>query len=176
MLRQAASSTVGSRGGLPVRRPARRSRRRGPHGDPRRRSDWHGAGCGPVAAALRPPPGAFTGLGGPLGGSLPSVSDLAGIFAGGGSGAFAGAGGNPAAVEDVNPLDPCGACQEWLKKVAEVNPGFKARTRCPSHALRPTPACLAAEPKPYVRQPCVPAAPAASMRRLCRRRRRTAVC
>ena len=24
-----------------------------------------------------------------------------------------------------NPLDPCGACMEWLKKIAEVNPDFK---------------------------------------------------
>lgn len=26
---------------------------------------------------------------------------------------------------DVNPLQPCGACTEWLKKIAEVNPAFK---------------------------------------------------
>jgi len=26
---------------------------------------------------------------------------------------------------DMNPLKPCGACSEWLKKVAEVNPAFK---------------------------------------------------
>jgi cytidine deaminase len=25
----------------------------------------------------------------------------------------------------LNPLDPCGACMEWLKKIAEVNPDFK---------------------------------------------------
>ena len=24
----------------------------------------------------------------------------------------------------LNPLDPCGACMEWLKKIAEVNPDF----------------------------------------------------
>jgi cytidine deaminase len=26
---------------------------------------------------------------------------------------------------DMNPLKPCGACTEWLKKIAEVNPAFK---------------------------------------------------
>ena len=26
---------------------------------------------------------------------------------------------------NLNPLRPCGACQEWLKKIAEVNPGFR---------------------------------------------------
>ena len=25
----------------------------------------------------------------------------------------------------LNPLRPCGACKEWLIKIAEVNPGFK---------------------------------------------------
>jgi hypothetical protein len=25
----------------------------------------------------------------------------------------------------LNPLKPCGACVEWLNKIAEVNPGFK---------------------------------------------------
>ena len=25
----------------------------------------------------------------------------------------------------LNPLDPCGACMEWLRKIAEVNPDFK---------------------------------------------------
>lgn len=29
---------------------------------------------------------------------------------------------------DVNPLGPCGACTEWLKKIAEVNPDFKVLT------------------------------------------------
>ena len=29
-------------------------------------------------------------------------------------------------VEDLNPLKPCGACKEWLNKISEVNPGFKA--------------------------------------------------
>lgn len=28
-------------------------------------------------------------------------------------------------VVDLNPLKPCGACKEWLYKIAEVNPGFK---------------------------------------------------
>lgn len=34
------------------------------------------------------------------------------------------------AVEDrdMNPLAPCGACSEWLKKIAEVNPGFRVVT------------------------------------------------
>ncbi|CAN0089124.1 unnamed protein product [Ectocarpus sp. 13 AM-2016] len=27
-----------------------------------------------------------------------------------------------------NPLKPCGACMEWLKKIAEVNPDFKVIT------------------------------------------------
>lgn len=27
-----------------------------------------------------------------------------------------------------NPLKPCGACMEWLKKIAEVNPDFKIIT------------------------------------------------
>jgi len=29
---------------------------------------------------------------------------------------------------DMNPLKPCGACQEWLRKVAEVNPRFRVLT------------------------------------------------
>ena len=28
----------------------------------------------------------------------------------------------------MNPLDPCGACMEWLKKISEVNPDFKVLT------------------------------------------------
>ena len=28
----------------------------------------------------------------------------------------------------LNPLDPCGACMEWLKKISEVNPDFKVLT------------------------------------------------
>ena len=29
---------------------------------------------------------------------------------------------------DLNPLDPCGACNEWLKKIAECNPYFQVVT------------------------------------------------
>lgn len=29
---------------------------------------------------------------------------------------------------DMNPLKPCGACNEWLKKIAEVNPDFSVIT------------------------------------------------
>jgi hypothetical protein len=29
---------------------------------------------------------------------------------------------------DMNPLRPCGACLEWLKKIAEVNPEFVIMT------------------------------------------------
>ena len=31
-------------------------------------------------------------------------------------------------VEDLNPLKPCGSCNEWLKKIAESNPHFKILT------------------------------------------------
>ena len=31
-------------------------------------------------------------------------------------------------VGDINPLRPCGACNEWLKKIAECNPYFKVLT------------------------------------------------
>ena len=31
-------------------------------------------------------------------------------------------------VVALNPLDPCGACMEWLKKISEVNPDFKVLT------------------------------------------------
>ena len=30
--------------------------------------------------------------------------------------------------EGRNPMNPCGACNEWLKKIAEVNPDFKVVT------------------------------------------------
>jgi len=30
--------------------------------------------------------------------------------------------------EDLNPLKPCGACMEWLKKIAENNPRFTVVT------------------------------------------------
>jgi cytidine deaminase len=40
----------------------------------------------------------------------------------------------------LNPLDPCGACMEWLKKVGEVNPEFKivnfADTSCDQVYIR----------------------------------------
>ena len=29
---------------------------------------------------------------------------------------------------DLNPLKPCGACMEWLRKIAEVNPRFRVLT------------------------------------------------
>lgn len=29
---------------------------------------------------------------------------------------------------DMNPLKPCGACHEWLIKIAEVNPQFSVVT------------------------------------------------
>lgn len=32
------------------------------------------------------------------------------------------------ASADINPLKPCGACNEWLKKIAESNPYFKVLT------------------------------------------------
>lgn len=32
------------------------------------------------------------------------------------------------APTSLNPLKPCGACMEWLKKIAEVNPDFKVLT------------------------------------------------
>ena len=31
-------------------------------------------------------------------------------------------------VKALNPIAPCGACNEWLKKIAEVNPEFKVVT------------------------------------------------
>ncbi|CAM9477883.1 unnamed protein product [Scytosiphon promiscuus] len=34
----------------------------------------------------------------------------------------------PAEALCSNPLKPCGACMEWLKKIAEVNPDFKVIT------------------------------------------------
>ncbi|RLO02015.1 hypothetical protein DYB28_014880, partial [Aphanomyces astaci] len=30
--------------------------------------------------------------------------------------------------KDLNPLAPCGACNEWLLKIAEANPSFKIVT------------------------------------------------
>mmetsp|Transcript_3088 Transcript_3088/g.10101 ORF Transcript_3088/g.10101 Transcript_3088/m.10101 type:complete len:107 (-) Transcript_3088:2013-2333(-) len=41
----------------------------------------------------------------------------------------------------LNPLDPCGACMEWLRKIAEVNPDFKvitfSDTTCDSAIITP---------------------------------------
>jgi cytidine deaminase len=41
----------------------------------------------------------------------------------------------------LNPLDPCGACMEWLRKIAEVNPDFKvitfSDTTCESAIITP---------------------------------------
>mmetsp|Transcript_21870 Transcript_21870/g.45984 ORF Transcript_21870/g.45984 Transcript_21870/m.45984 type:complete len:985 (-) Transcript_21870:97-3051(-) len=34
----------------------------------------------------------------------------------------------PLSIEDINPLKPCGSCNEWLKKIAESNPHFKVLT------------------------------------------------
>lgn len=31
-------------------------------------------------------------------------------------------------LKDMNPLKPCGACSEWLKKIIEVNPSFSVIT------------------------------------------------
>ena len=31
-------------------------------------------------------------------------------------------------LRGINPLIPCGACMEWLKKIADVNPGFRVVT------------------------------------------------
>ena len=40
------------------------------------------------------------------------------------------------AEEEINPLAPCGACREWLLKLAAVNPDFEVLTfpndRCES--------------------------------------------
>ena len=30
--------------------------------------------------------------------------------------------------KNLNPLAPCGACKEWLKKIAKTNPDFKIIT------------------------------------------------
>ena len=43
--------------------------------------------------------------------------------------------------KDLNPLAPCGACNEWLKKIAEKNPYFKILTftDCQCHGVYITP-------------------------------------
>ena len=30
--------------------------------------------------------------------------------------------------KDINPLEPCGTCREWLLKIAEANPNFRVVT------------------------------------------------
>lgn len=37
---------------------------------------------------------------------------------------------------ELNPLKPCGSCNEWLKKIAEPNPSFKVITFTDSNELR----------------------------------------
>ncbi|CAB9527078.1 expressed unknown protein [Seminavis robusta] len=36
-------------------------------------------------------------------------------------------------ADDINPLRPCGACHEWLKKIAECNPYFQILTFTDAH-------------------------------------------
>ena len=43
-------------------------------------------------------------------------------------GGAAASGGDVPAEVALNPLAPCGACMEWLKKIAEVNPDFEVIT------------------------------------------------
>jgi cytidine deaminase len=38
--------------------------------------------------------------------------------------------------DDLNPISPCGACNEWLKKIAEVNPDFAVLTTADVSARR----------------------------------------
>ena len=51
------------------------------------------------------------------------------------------AGGEEAGEVALNPLDPCGACMEWLKKIGEVNPDFRivtfANSSCDQVYIRP---------------------------------------
>ena len=65
------------------------------------------------------PPGGGGGGGGGSGG---------GGGGGGGGGRVLHANSDDAAEVAMNPLDPCGACMEWLKKIGEVNPDFKVVT------------------------------------------------
>lgn len=37
-------------------------------------------------------------------------------------------GGIQSKVPDLNPMGPCGSCEEWLKKIAECNPCFSIVT------------------------------------------------
>jgi len=41
---------------------------------------------------------------------------------------YSGNGNNSRFAGERNPIEPCGACNEWLKKIAEVNPTFKVVT------------------------------------------------
>ena len=66
---------------------------------------------------LTPPGGGGGGGGGSGGGG-----------GGGGGGRVLHANSDDAAEVAMNPLDPCGACMEWLKKIGEVNPDFKVVT------------------------------------------------
>ena len=67
---------------------------------------------------LTPPGGGGGGSGGSGGGG----------GGGGGGGRVLHANSDDAAEVAMNPLDPCGACMEWLKKIGEVNPDFKVVT------------------------------------------------
>eukprot|EP00940_MAST-03C_sp_MAST-3C-sp2_P003479 g3479.t1 len=47
------------------------------------------------------------------------------------------------AQDTLNPIKPCGACTEWLRKIAEVNPDFRilsfSDTSCEQIFIRPVP-------------------------------------
>ncbi|CAK8990828.1 Uncharacterized WD repeat-containing protein all2124, partial [Durusdinium trenchii] len=51
-------------------------------------------------------------------------------LASGGLSTYSGGAAGPAARYhgELNPIAPCGSCNEWLKKIAEVNPTFKVVT------------------------------------------------
>lgn len=51
--------------------------------------------------------------------SAPAASDSTSLAASASASMFA---------EGGNPLGPCGACNEWLKKIYEVNPDFRVVT------------------------------------------------
>lgn len=44
------------------------------------------------------------------------------------AGGAGGAGAHGHVLDERNPINPCGSCNEWLKKIAEVNPEFKVIT------------------------------------------------
>ena len=55
-----------------------------------------------------------------------SFADLNGLCAPVGNGAVDSVMETPSDdLAGLNPLKPCGACKEWLLKIAEVNPGFR---------------------------------------------------